>query len=87
MLWSSSHKNEILSSARGKRNRMKKKKESLFLSSSCLLALAVLLAFQAIERMCGPFRVVADFYATQMGLLKHSQQGNTHAKLDNSELF
>ena len=87
MLWSSSHKNEILSSARGKRNRMKKRRNLFSYHHLVLLALAVLLAFQAIERMCGPFRVVADFYATQMGLLKHSQQGNTHAKLDNSELF
>ena len=55
MLWSSSHKNEILSSARGKRNRMKKRRNLFSYHHLVLLALAVLLAFQAIERMCGPF--------------------------------
>lgn len=49
MLWSSSHKNEILSSAK---NEGKKR---IFSYHLVLLALAVLLAFQAIERMCGPF--------------------------------
>ena len=51
MLWSSSHKNEILSSAK---NEEKKRIFSYY--HLVLLALAVLLAFQAIERMCGPFR-------------------------------
>ena len=50
MLWSSSHKNEILSSAKNE-----EKKRIFSYNHLVLLALAVLLAFQAIERMCGPF--------------------------------
>ena len=61
--WSSSHKNEILSSAKESPRRMK----------SCFACFSSFASFflKPLNPYAGPFS--ADFYATQMGLLKHSE--------------